>query len=117
MNTKHIKGKVRRNLRTRQKIKKATGIRLSVFRSSRLFYAQLIDDAKGKTLLSVSEKEISPSSKKLSKSDRAKLLGQVLAEKAKRAKVTQIVFDRGSYKYHGRVKIFAESARENGLKF
>lgn len=117
MNTKHIKGKLRRTLRTRQKIKKAAGMRLSIFRSSRYLYAQVIDDAKGKTLLSVSEKEILPSSKKLTKSEHAKLLGSIVAEKAKRAKVTQVVFDRGSYKYHGRVKTFAESARENGLKF
>lgn len=116
MNIKHIKGKLRRNLRTRQKIKNTARTRLSVFRSNQRFYAQLID-AKGKTILSVDEKELSKTPSKLTKSQRAKLLGQLLAQKAKKAKVTQVVFDRGSYKYHGRVKIFAESARENGLKF
>ena len=88
--------------------------RLSVFRSNKGMYIQLINDEEGKTLVSASVKEIK---KKGTKVELAKELGLLIAEKAKKAKVTEVVFDRGSYQYHGRVKAVADGAREGGLKF
>lgn len=118
MITKHIEGKFRRSLRTRKKIRMSNRLRLSVYRSSRYLYAQLIDDATGKTIVAVNEKDIAGSSKSgITKSEKAKLLGNFFAEKAKKAKVTKIVFDRSGYKYHGRIKSFAEGIRESGLNF
>jgi len=87
--------------------------RISVFRSNKSLFAQIIDDQKGETLVSVSEKEISD--KKATKSQRAKLLGELLAKKAAKKKIERVIFDRSSYKYHGRVKAFAEGAKEKGL--
>jgi large subunit ribosomal protein L18 len=77
-------------------------------------YAQIIDDAKQMTLVAVSEKESAVTGTKIEK---AAALGKVLAEKAKQAQVTEVVFDKGSYKYHGRIKAFADGAREGGLSF
>lgn len=88
--------------------------RLSVFRSNRYTYAQLIDDNAGKTLASASTRSLD---KKGGKADKAKILGQQLAETAKKSGIKSAIFDRGSYKYHGRVKAIAEGAREGGLKF
>ena len=90
--------------------------RLSVFRSNRYLFAQLINDEKGQTLIGVSEKELS-AGEKVNKTEKAKQLGTVLAKKALHKKINTVVFDRGSYLYHGRVKAFAEGAREGGLKF
>jgi|SRR5436190_15500339 len=89
--------------------------RLSVFRSNNAVYAQLIDDIAGKTLIGVSEKHIDQ--KKGNKTEKAKALGMVLAIKAKAEKIGQVIFDKGSYKYHGRIKAVAEGVREGGLKF
>lgn len=110
--------KERRKLRTRSKITgTANRPRLSVFRSNRHIFAQLIDDAQGKTLAAVSEKDITKEeNKKIKKTEIAKLMGKILAEKALKVKIGQALFDRGSYKYHGRVKALAEGAREGGLK-
>lgn len=91
------------------------GIRLSVFRSNKYISAQIIDDGKGVTLFSVSEKEIK--GEKKTKTERAKNLGLLLAKKSKNKKIETVVFDRGRFKYHGRVKALAEGAREGGLKF
>ncbi len=91
--------------------------RLSVFRSNKFIYAQVIDDLKGTTLASASSKEESIASKKLNKVEQAKLVGGLLAERALAAEVEAVVFDRGGYIYHGRVKSLAEGAREGGLKF
>lgn len=104
----------RREKRTRAKIAmdKETP-RLSVFRSNKYIYAQLINDSKGITIVSASSKGIKES-KKL---EAAKEIGKTLAEKAKKAGINKIVFDRGRYAYHGRVKALAEGAREVGLKF
>lgn len=88
--------------------------RLSVFRSNNYTYAQLIDDNAGKTVVSASTRGLN---KKASKAEKAKMLGQQLAETAKKAGIKSAIFDRGSYKYHGRVKAVAEGAREGGLKF
>lgn len=93
--------------------------RLTVFRSNRYIYAQIIDDQKGETLLSVSEKETKMTGTKMTgtKTERAKTVGQILAERAQAQKIKRVIFDRGSYKYHGRVKALAEGAREGGLNF
>lgn len=91
--------------------------RLTVFRSSKEIYAQLIDDLQGKTLLAASSNEKEITDQKGTKSDKAKLVGKLIAEKALQAGITTVVFDRNGYLYHGRVKSLAEAAREGGLKF
>jgi large subunit ribosomal protein L18 len=92
--------------------------RLSVFRSNRGIYIQIIDDAAGRTLLSVSSRDKEIASKTgINKTEQAKLVGKVAAAKSKEAGITEIVFDRNGYLYHGRVKALAEAAREGGLKF
>lgn len=107
--------KNRRAERTRAKIKgTAVMPRLSVFRSNKLIWAQVIDDAAGKTLLAVSEKEAKA---KGTKTERAGILGKLLAEKCAKAGIVKLVFDRGSGKFHGRIKEFAAALREQGLKF
>jgi large subunit ribosomal protein L18 len=89
--------------------------RLSVYRSNRGVFAQLVDDAKGHTVAAVNW--IEPELRKLSASEQAKRAGELLAERAKAAGVETCVFDRGGYQFHGRVKALAEGAREGGLKF
>ncbi len=91
--------------------------RLTVFRSNKGIYAQLIDDAEGKTLVSASSREKGIVEKKVPKIEQAKLVGQLIAEKAKEAGIQQVIFDRNGYLYHGRIKSLAEAAREGGLKF
>ena len=99
--------------------KKVTGTaarpRLSVFRSNRGIFAQLIDDRAGHTVAAVNW--IEPELKTLTASDQAKKAGELLADRAKAAGVETCVFDRGGYQYHGRVKALADGAREGGLKF
>ena len=90
--------------------------RLSVFRSNKAIYAQLIDDLAGSTLASASTLD-SSIDKSGNKTDQAKAVGQLLAERAKSANISTEVFDRGGYLYHGRVKALAEGAREGGLNF
>jgi large subunit ribosomal protein L18 len=92
--------------------------RLSVYRSNKQIYVQVIDDSEGKTLLSVSSriKEISEKTG-LTKIEQAKLVGKLAAEKSKESGISTVVFDRNGYLYHGRVKALAEAAREGGLKF
>ena len=92
--------------------------RLSVFRSNKHVYAQIIDGKKGTVLTSSSDlKGLSDKNKKLTKTETAFIVGEELAKKALRKKISKIVFDRGGYKYHGRVKALAEGARKGGLKF
>src|SRR5580700_3119041 len=93
--------------------------RLSVFRSSEQIYAQVIDDSKGVTLAAASslEKAMREELKTGANIDAAKRIGQAIAERAKAAGVTKVVFDRGGYLYHGRIKALAEGAREGGLDF
>ncbi len=91
--------------------------RLSVFRSNKQIYAQLIDDVSGKTIISANSADESIAGQKVNKVTRAKLVGVLVAGKAKEAGLTSCVFDRGGYLYHGRVKALAEGAREGGLKF
>lgn len=113
------KRQARRRLRSRKKIlvlaKKSGMPRLSVFRSNKYFYAQIIDDIKGVTMVAATEKEIEAKGK--TKGEKALLLGEKLAWKAASVGIKKVVFDRGSYKYHGRVKNFAEAARRGGLIF
>lgn len=89
--------------------------RLNVFRSNKGIYAQLIDDVEGVTLASASTLDSDVSGE--SKVDQAAAVGRLVAERAKEKNITKVVFDRGGYQYHGRVKALAEAARENGLDF
>ncbi|MCP8938996.1 50S ribosomal protein L18 [Alsobacter sp. SYSU M60028] len=118
---KNIQAAERRVARVRRTIRKAANgrPRLSVFRSSKQIYAQVIDDARGVTLVSAStvEKDLRTSLKTGADVEAAKLVGKLVAERAKQAGVTQVVFDRGGYMYHGRVKALADAAREGGLDF
>lgn len=111
----------RRQLRARFQIKKAAKgkARLSVFRSGKHIYAQIIDDVKGNTIVSASsvEKAIGENLKTGANVAGATIVGNAIAERAQKAGVEIVVFDRGSYKYHGRVKALAEAARAGGLKF
>jgi large subunit ribosomal protein L18 len=110
------KKRLRRRRRVRAKIRgSAERPRLSVYRSNRGVFAQLIDDDAGKTLASVSWTE--PGLRKLGTMEQAKKAGAQLAERAKKAGVETCVFDRGGYRFHGRVAAIAEGAREGGLKF
>jgi large subunit ribosomal protein L18 len=112
---------VRRKGRVRGTLRKTAGgrVRLSVFRSSKHIYAQVIDDRKGETLASASslEKELRAGLKTGADIEAAKAVGKRLAERAASKGITDLVFDRGSYRYHGRVKALADAAREGGLKF
>jgi len=91
--------------------------RLAVFRSNKEIYAQLIDDESGKTITAASSRDKDIDTAKVNKSEAAKLVGKAIAEKAVKAGVASVTFDRGGYLYHGRVKSLAEGAREGGLKF
>ncbi len=90
--------------------------RMTVFRSNKQIYVQLIDDVNGQTLVSASSTEKEIASKKVNKIDQAKLVGKRIAEKAKEKGIKTVVFDRNGYLYHGRVKNLADAARESGLK-
>jgi len=90
--------------------------RLSVFRSNKQIYAQIIDDLNGKTLASASSRVADIADKKVNKVEQAKLVGNLIAKKAIDAGINQVVFDRSGYLYHGRVKSLADAAREGGLK-
>ncbi len=104
-------------MRIRKKISGSTvAPRLSVFRSNRDIYAQIINDETGKTLVQASSKEKSFSFQG-TKTEKAAEVGKILAERAKAASIEQVVFDRNGYLYHGRVKSLADGAREGGLKF
>ena len=111
----------RKKFRVSNKVKKVASrnrFRLSISRSSKNIFAQIIDDNKNTTLLSASsiEKDIK-SGQKVNKSELSKIVAEKLAKKAQEKKITKIFFDRGNYKYHGRVKIFAETLRKNGMEF
>ena len=110
------KRELKRKIRVRSKIKGTKNRpRLSVYRSNRFIYAQLIDDQNGKTILGVSEKNLD-NIKVIKKTELARALGLFLAKKAIDKKIKRVVFDRGSYAYHGRVSSVAQGAREGGLE-
>jgi large subunit ribosomal protein L18 len=121
MSKKIIELKTRRAGRTRFQLKrKSKGrIRLSVFRSSKHIYAQIIDDAKGQTLAAASslDEGIKGSVKTGADIAAAKAVGKLIAERAKEKKIEAVVFDRGRFLYHGRIKALADAAREAGLSF
>jgi large subunit ribosomal protein L18 len=108
----------RRHVRVRQRVSgTAERPRLVVFRSLKHIYAQLVDDDRGVTLLGVSDGSEGVATDGSGKTARGKAVGKLLAEKAKAAGVTKVVFDRAGYRYHGRVKAVADGAREGGLEF
>ena len=116
-----INTSLRKRYRVSNKVKKVAKIdryRLSISRSSKNISAQIIDDSKRVTLVAASsvEKDIKSGPKK-NKTELSKIVAEKLAKKAQDKKITKIFFDRGIYKYHGRVKIFAETLREKGMKF
>ena len=117
MKTKKIE---RKKFRIRNKVKKVSSVeryRLSVNRSSRNISAQIIDDSKNLTLVSASSCTKEIKSLKKNKKELSELVAEELAKKAKEKKITKVYFDRGIYKYHGRVKLLAEQLRKNGMEF
>tara|TARA_X000000950_G_scaffold73784_1_gene92041 strand:+ start:823 stop:1176 length:354 start_codon:yes stop_codon:yes gene_type:complete len=114
-----INNKIKRKLRNRKKLKSVNNnrYRISVTKSLNNLFAQIIDDKQKKTLVSASSIEKEIKSKKTKKIEKSSLIGEILAKRAKEKNISEVYFDRGEYKYHGRVKIFAETLRKNGLKF
>ena len=111
---------VRKKFRVRNKLKKVSNkerYRLCVSRSSKNISAQIIDDYNNVTLVSASSIEKNIKSQKKSKSDLSSYVAELLAKKAQEKKISKVYFDRGVYKYHGRVKIFADTLRKNGMEF
>ena len=112
--------RIRRHLRVRKRVGGSPERpRLSIFRSNIHIYAQVIDDAAGRTLVAASSKDASLAEAITGKPkiERAKAVGQLIAERAKAAGIDKVVFDRGGFKYHGRIQALAEAAREAGLSF
>ncbi len=106
--------RLRRHLRVRKKVTgTAERPRLVVYRSLKHIYAQLVDDVRGHTLMTVTDAAADAGTK----TEKSSHVGRLIAEKAREAGVTKVVFDRGGYKYHGRVKAVADAAREGGLEF
>ena len=116
---KKISNKIKRKLRNRKKLKtvNVNRFRVSVSKSLNNLSAQIIDDKQKKTLVSASSIEKDIKNKKVKKMEKSSLIGEVLAKRAKEKNITDVYFDRGDYRYHGRVKAFAETLRKNGLKF
>ncbi|MFV8281943.1 50S ribosomal protein L18 [Christiangramia marina] len=110
------RNKIRKRIR-RDIVGTTSRPRLSVFRSNKEIYAQIIDDVEGKTLASASSRDKDIVSASADRKEQAQMVGKAIAEKAKSAGIDTISFDRGGYLYHGRVKSLAEGAREGGLKF
>jgi len=124
--SKNLNATERRTFRTRNKLRRVNiehnpvrevRPRLSVHRSSKQIYAQIIDDVRGVTLAAASSKDAELKLKKGSDAEAATKVGKLIAQRAKKAGVESVQFDRGSYLYHGRVKALAEGAREGGLEF
>ncbi len=116
---KKLNNKNKRKFRNRKKLKKVNinRYRISVSKSLNNLSAQIIDDEQNKTLVSASSIEKELKTKKIKKMEKSSLIGEILAKRAKEKNINNVYFDRGSYKYHGRVKMFAEILRKNGLKF
>ena len=111
--------KIKRKLRNRKKLKdkNTNRLRITVSKSLNNLSAQIIDDKKNKTIVSASSTEKELRAKKAKKMDKSNLIGEILAKRAKEKNISDVYFDRGAYKYHGRIKQFAEILRKNGLKF
>ena len=108
----------RKKFRVKSKVKKVAGLdrlRLCIYRSTKNISAQIIDNTNNKTLVSATSMKKNAENKK--KGDMSVQVGEILAKKALEKKITKIYFDRGSYRYHGRIKVFAETLRENGMEF
>ena len=116
---KKFNKKTKRKLRTRKKLKLSNNnrFRVSVTKTLKNLSAQIIDDKQNKTMVSASSIEKDIKTKKVKKMDKSSLIGEILAKRAKEKNIVEVYFDRGAYKYHGRVKVFAETLRKNGLKF
>ena len=116
---KKINNKNKRKLRNRKKLRAVSSnrFRISVSKSLKNLSAQIIDDKAKKTIVSASSIEKEIKKNKVKKIEKSTLIGEVLAKRAKEKNINEVYFDRGEYKYHGRVKVFAETLRKNGLKF
>ena len=116
---KKINSRTKRLLRNRSKLKKVNvdRYRIAVFKSLKNISAQIIDDKSNKTIVSASSMEKDLRNGKKNKTDLSILLGEILAKRASEKKINKVFFDRGGYKYHGRIKALAESLRKNGLSF
>ena len=116
---KKLNNSIKRQLRNRKKLKKVSTnrYRISVFKSLKNISAQIIDDKEKKTLVSASSIEKEIKKNKVKKIEKSSLIGELLAKRAKEKNINEVYFDRGGYKYHGRIRVFAETLRKNGLKF
>ena len=116
---KKLSNKNKRKLRNRKKLRNVNSsrYRISVSKSLNNLSAQIIDDKAKKTLVSASSFEKEFRTKKIKKIEKSSLIGEMLAKRAKEKNINQVYFDRGENRYHGRVKVFAETLRKNGLKF
>ena len=116
---KKINNKIKRKLRNRKKLKEVNNnrYRISVSKSLNNLFAQIIDDKEKKTLVSASSIEKDVKKNKVKKIDKSTLIGEMLAKRAKEKNIDKVYFDRGEYKYHGRIKAFADTLRKNGLNF
>ena len=114
-----INNKNKRKLRNRKRLKdiNINRFRVTVSKSLKNLSAQIIDDKQKKTLVSASSVEKEIKDKKVNKIEKSSLIGEILAKRAKEKNISEVYFDRGQYKYHGRLKMFAETLRKNGLKF
>ena len=115
---KKVSSKIKRKIRNRKKLKdvNTNKLRITVFKSTKNISAQIIDDKISKTLVSASSTEKEIKKNKTKKMDLSSILGELLAKRAKEKKISSVYFDRGGYKYHGRIKALADSLRKNGLK-
>ena len=116
---KKLNNKTKRKVRNRKKLKDVSfnKLRISVTKSLNNLSAQIIDDLNKKTVVSASSIEKEVKSKKIKKIEKSTLIAEILAKRAKDKNIKKVYFDRGEHKYHGRVKVFAETLRKNGLKF
>ena len=115
---KKVSLKIKRKIRHRKKLRdvNVNKLRITVFKSSKNISAQIIDDKISKNLVSASSTEKEIKKNKMKKMDLSNVLGELLAKRAKEKKINSVYFDRGGYKYHGRIKALADSLRKNGLK-
>ena len=116
---KRINNKIKRKLRNRKKLKEVNvkRYRVSVSKSLNNLFAQIIDDKEKKTLVSASSIEKDLKKNNAKKMEKSNVIGEILAKRAKEKNINEVYFDRGGYKYHGRIRVFAETLRKNGLKF
>ena len=116
---KKFSNKIKRKLRNRKKLREVNNnrYRISVSKSLNNLFAQIIDDKNRKTLVSASSIEKEVKIKKVKKIEKSNLIAEILAKRAKEKNISKVYFDRGENKYHGRVKVFADTLRKNGLKF